>query len=151
MSLFASAEEKALFGQMLAELQYIRTHTSLTAERLASGVRNNVLEVGTWTIAAAVGTDSYGSFTRSWSAICGSVEIKNLGVGDMTVCSGIAGSKPNGGANVSIVQPGERVTIAVYDRSITVWGTPADRASIQAYTINTRTENGMAAVDGGAA
>lgn len=151
MGLFTSAAEEELAQAMLQELQYIRTHTSRTAEQLASGVRNNVLEVGTWLIGAIVGTELSGNVSRSWSAICGSVEIKNLGVGDMTVCSGIAGSKPNGGANVSVVQPGERVTIGIYDRSITIWGTPGDRVGIQAYTINTRTADGISAVDGGAA
>lgn len=149
--MFESAEAKAFYAAMLAELAYIRRHTSLTAERLSTGVRNNVLEVGTWTIGAVVGSETSGSVTRSFSAVCGSVEIKNLGVGDMTVCGGQAGSKPNGGANVSIVQPGERVTLGFFDRSITIWGTPADRVGVQAYTINTRTADGISAVDGGGA
>lgn len=139
----ASKDERELFAEILAELRYVRSHTSRAAELLSSGVRNNVLESATWTIGAT------GQILRSWGTPAGSVEVENLGTADVTVAAGSSsGTAPTSGVGIAVVPAGSWRCIPIYDRQITIYGASGTRVGVRAYTTSVRGA-GLIGVDGG--
>lgn len=132
-----------LARQMLRELSHIRMHSTRTAELLATGVVNNVLEVGVFTF------DSLGSVTRSWRATAGAIEVENYGTGDVMVTSSGAGSRPNGGPGTMIVKPGVAKIVNVGSRVITLWGTVGEQIGLQAFTVGSMPRTQVNVADGG--
>lgn len=121
--------EASFYAAMLQELSYIKTHTSDTAEMLATGVANHVLEVSTKLINA----DGY--VTLAWGATCGSIEVHNHGTNPMTVQSSTPGTPSTQGIGVSRVIAGVARTIPINSRFLTIYGTAGDAVGIVAYSI----------------
>lgn len=122
-------ELKALISALAQQIEYANEHTSVIAERLASGVVNNVLQVGTFTL------DTTGQFNLSWQTTCGCVEIFNHSAANlMTVVAGASGIAPVGGAGVSRIPFGIRRVVNINAHGITVFGTAGDVFGLQAWT-----------------
>jgi len=139
-----NAVEASVWEQIAEDLQHIRLHSTRTSEFLASGIINNVLEVGTWTF------DSLGAVERAFRATCGSIEVTNYGTAFVTVTGSGRGSRPNGGPGVMRVDPGESKVVNVASRVVTIWGIPGETVTIQAFTIGGVSRRSLASIDGGA-
>lgn len=130
-----------LATQLIDILTHIQASSSATAERLATGVMNNVLEVRS----RVFGTDGF--IPLSWGTTCGSIEVTNHGTQPMYVASG----PPSGVATPSMprIDPGTWRMINVGSRNVTLYGTNGDTVGYQAFTRG-MTGAGIIAVDGGA-
>ncbi len=116
--------------EQIAERQtYDLEHRSETAERLATGVTNSVLEVSTVTMP----TEGY--IQRAYQTTCGAIEIHNSGANRVTVVNSTAGTRPTQGIGVSHVEPGTGRTVNVNSRVVTIWGTAGDLVGIQAFSV----------------
>jgi hypothetical protein len=125
-----------LHAELLAELRYVRAHTSRTAELLATGVKNNVLEVATATF------NSDGVISLSWSAVCGSIVVRNLSTSaTVTVAAGPASVSPTGIGSWT-VPVGKVDVVNVNARVLTLYGTSGEKVCYQAFTVGARPEAG---------
>jgi len=124
-----------LAAELLGELRYVRAHTSRTAELLATGVKNNVLEVAT----ATFNTD--GVISLGWSAVCGSITVRNLSSSStVTVASGPASVAPAGIGSWTV--PASTCDVVnVNARVLTLYGTAGQKVCYQAFTIGARPES----------
>jgi hypothetical protein len=120
--------EDVLSAAVLEQLSYIATHTSHTAERLATGVMNNVLETGTRVI------DSSAAIGLSWNTTCGAIVVRNYSGTVLVVAAGSPGVAPIQGANVSYVEPYSWQTINVCSRIVAIYGAAGARVGYQAFT-----------------
>ena len=122
-------ELKALIDGLTQQLSYANQHTSVIAERLSTGVINNVLQVGTYTL------DTSGQFNISWQTTCGCVEIYNHSAANlMTIVAGASGIASIGGAGTSRIPFGVRRVVNINAHGITVFGTAGDVFGLQAWT-----------------
>jgi hypothetical protein len=120
--------DEILSAAVLEQLSYIATHTSQTAERLATGVMNNVLETGSHVI------DATGAIGLSWQSTCGAIVVRNYSGTVLVVASGSPGVAPIQGANVSYVEPYSWQTINVGSRTVAIYGAVGARVGYQALT-----------------
>lgn len=120
--------DDVLAAAMLEQLSYITTHTSQTAERLAVGVMNNVLETGTRVI------DSSGGVGFNWQSTCGAIEVRNYSGSVLVVSSGTPGVAPIQGAGVNYVEPYTWRVLNVCSRTVAIYGTAGARVGYQAFT-----------------
>ncbi len=122
--------DELFYEAMLEKLSYIETHTSKTAERLGTGVYNNVLDVSTRTIP----TEGY--IALAWQTTCGAIEVQNPGNNTVTIVNSMAsGTRPTIGTGVSHVQAGTYRIVNVNSRFVTIYGTAGDQVGIQAFTV----------------
>lgn len=136
-----------LLAELLHEIRYVRAHSSRTAELLATGVKNHVLQMGTIIVPQT------GMVDFAFSAVIGSVKIRNLSsIDSLTVAGGPPSTAPTG-VGAWEIPPGCVDTVDVFSRQITVYGTWGDRFSYTVYTIPSGpTAPGVGSVvDGGAA
>lgn len=118
-----------LNAELLEELRYVRAHTSRTAELLATGVKNNVLQVGTGTFGAS------GMRQFAWQATCGSVVVRNLSAqSSVTVAAGPASVTPTGVGSWTI-PAGCKDTVNTNSRVVTLYGTDGESFCYQAFTV----------------
>jgi len=140
------AAERILAAEILQEL---RGHTRVLteySEKIAHGAINHVLEVGTRTLP----DDGY--YSRTWRVSTGSIEVRNLGQGEMTVVSSSPGSSaPVDGVGVYIVPAGSCALVNLASPDVTIWGTAGERFSYQVYTRGGGSAPTLGAVDGGGA
>jgi hypothetical protein len=118
--------------ELLEELRYVRAHTSRTAEILATGVKNNVLEVGTRVIPAS------GMIQLAWAATCGSIAVRNLSAAHpVVVAAGPASITPTGIGSWT-VPAGEKDVVNTNSRVLTLYGTAGESLCYQAWTVGAR-------------
>lgn len=121
--------ERNLTALMLAEL---REQSALLTEftaRLGSQIVNNVLEVATRTF----GDDAY--IGMEFAVAAGAIEVSNDSEHDITVSSASPqSSAPTNGIGVYIVPAASRRVVNVASRTITLYGTAADKVSYQVLT-----------------
>lgn len=141
--MFGTAEREVA-NAILEQLKYIAAHTSRTSELLSTGVINGVLEAATWTF----GTD--GRLMRQWGATAGTVQVTNLGTGDVVLAAGAVATAPNGGNACTIIPAGTVGTFSVASRVVTLFGTAGERVVLQAFTGAMLPGGGFVGVDGGA-
>lgn len=127
----------AVATEILDELRYLRSHLTQAAERTGTGVVNHVLEVGTRVF------DADGRVVLEWGVPCGAIEVSMHGNGDCTVVasgpSSAAGTP--GGAIGRYVVPQDAVRVVnVASRQVTLYGTPGEEVSYQAYTVGSATQ-----------
>jgi hypothetical protein len=122
------AATQALNEALLQQLSYITTHTSATAEQLATGVTNHVLEV-----ASAV-LDTSGAKGCSWQATCGAIAVFNTGDYPVLVASGMPGVAPVQGPGMSSIGANEWRIVNINSRYLTLYGTAGQRVDYQAFT-----------------
>lgn len=121
-----------LNAELLEELRYVRAHTSRTAELLATGVKNNVLEVGTKTI------PSTGMVQFAWSSTAGSIMVRNLSAEhDLVVAAGPASVTPTS-VGAWTVPAATKDTVNVNSRVLTIYGTAGEAFCYQAFTVGAR-------------
>lgn len=129
------AVEAQLNAEILAELRYIRAHTSRTAELLGTGVVNNVLQVSTFVF------DSTGMISLAWQATCGSIVVRNLSTSNtVTVASGPASVTPSGTGSWTVPAATKDV-VNVNSRIITLYGTAGQSVCVQAFTVGAAPES----------
>jgi hypothetical protein len=138
------AAERILAAELLQEFRLTRASLTEATERFGHGALNHVLQVGTKTMPDA------GFVSFDFSTVCGSIEVRNLGEHDMTVCSFAGTSAPTSGVGVYIVPAGAVQVVNVASRQVYIWGTAAEQVSYQAYT-DSRNAGSIGAVDGGQA
>jgi len=125
----ADTSIRTLVAEMLQEIRLLRQTTTEEAGKLRGQLVNNVLEVGTYTIAAD------GILARSYNVPCGSVAVINLGTAEVTVTSSPPGpAAPAGGAGVTIVPASSWLSVPIGTRNITIYGTVGARVGLQAFT-----------------
>lgn len=152
MGLFESAEEKALFQQLLEQLRYSTTHLSRTSELLATGVMNHVLDVATLTIPTAPDPQA-GYLTKSYQATAGCMKVTNLGTAEISVCASAPTgptAPPNGGFGTTVVPAGASDVVSLASRTWTIYGTSGQRVAFQVFTVGALAVGGLVAIDGGA-
>lgn len=131
---------EVLAEALLQQMTYVAQHSSRTAEMLAVGVMNNVLEVGTRTFDAA------GTVQLNWGTTCGSIEVVNHGTTPVFVGSGPPSSSS---PNLPRVDAGIIRAINVGSRVVTLYGTAGATVGFQAYTVGASPRNSIVAIDGG--
>lgn len=122
--------ERNLTALMLAE---IREQNALLTEftaRLGSQIVNNVLEVATRTF----GDDTY--IGMEFGVTAGAIEVQNHDSSNAVTVSSTSpsSSAPTNGIGVYIVPAGERRTVNVASRTITLYGTKDSKVSYQVLT-----------------
>jgi hypothetical protein len=138
------AAERILAAELLQEIRRLGVTMTEYSERIAAGVVNHVLEVGT----RPIGTDGY--HTRAYKVPVGSIEVRNLGQHDMRVVNSAPGpSAPDYGIGVYVVPPGCTVLVNIASHNHTVWGTAGDIYCYQAFTRGGDVRPSLSAVDGG--
>lgn len=126
--------DRLLTAELLAAVRQTTQQTSaLTAAIGRQGSTNGVIDVALVTIPAE------GVARFDYPTLIGSVLVQNHGAADtMTVQSGQPASSSTGaptqGRGVGLVGPGERLVMAIGDRSVSVWGTAGDQVHLQAFT-----------------
>lgn len=121
-------EEQAFYAAMLQQLGYIATHTSKTSEMLATGVRNGVLQTGSFVF------DSTGVFTISMGSEIGSAEVSNGGDYSLVVASGTSPTAPIQGAGRHPMASGTWRMCNIANHSVSFYGTPGQSVSYQLFT-----------------
>ena len=122
-------ELNALIDGLLQQMSYSNQHMSVIAERLSSGVANNVLQAGTFII------DTTGQYSVSWGTTCGCVDLYNFSADTaMVLVPNQSGLVPTAGVGVHRFPFGVRRTVNVFARSITVFGKAGDLFGLQAFT-----------------
>lgn len=145
MGLLTSASEEALARELLAAMQRAAAASSQTAELLATGVRNNVLEVSTRVF------DAEGRVSLSWQSTAGCIEVSNLTDADITVAAGATAVQPLAGVGCYVVPAGAVIPVNVNSREVTLFGDVAGRVSVQVWTIGYRpTGAKLGGLNGGA-
>ncbi len=124
----SSDEELILARATLEKLSYIERHSSLTAERLAEGVHNHILEVGTKVF------DSSGMIVLQWGTTCGGLEIYNRALTIVTVHGGMSSGGSTSGTGVSNVAASSWRNVNVNSRIVTLFGTSGAEVGYQAFT-----------------
>lgn len=117
-----------LVQELLEEMRYVRAHTSRTAELLATGVKNNVLQVETVTFPAS------GMIDRSWQAVCGAVAVRNLSTSALVIVAGGPPSVAPSGVGSWTVPVGKLDVVNVNSRIVTFYGTGGEKICFQAFT-----------------
>jgi hypothetical protein len=120
--------DEILSAAVLQQLSYIAAHTSQTAERLATGVMNSVLETGTRVL------DTTGMTGLSWQSTCGALEVRNNSNTVVVVSAGTPGVAPIQGAGVSYVEPYSWRVVNVCSRTVAIYGAAGARIGYQAFT-----------------
>ncbi len=145
MGLLTSASEEALTRELLAAMQRAAAASSQTAELLATGVRNNVLEVSTRVF------DADGRVSLAWQSTAGCIEVSNLTDADVTVAAGATAVQPLAGVGCYVVPAGAVIPVNVNSREVTLFGEVAGRVSVQVWTIGYRpTGAKLGSLNGGA-
>lgn len=138
--------ERILAAELLEEFRHLTRTMTEYSERLATGVVNHVLEVGTRTL-----PDS-GLYTRTFSIAAGSIELRNLSTDDMTTVSSSPGpAAPHDGIGVYVVPAGCSSLVNLASHDLTIWGTAGARFSYQVFTRGGDCAPSLNAVDGGGA
>lgn len=126
-----SRQDDALATLELSQLVHAGlTQTAAIAAQIASAVLNDVLECEL----AAIGAEGYA--VMGYHTAVGSVALANHGTGTMTVQGGApaGGSAPGRGPGLGRVDAGSAATLNVTGTVITIYGTPGDVFTFQAFT-----------------
>jgi len=131
-----------LFQGLLEQFSHNLASFTETAERLATGVVNNVLEVRTVTL------DANGTASFSWGSTCGAIEVCNHTSAEPVY---VSASTNSGSPTPSMprVDPGTWRYINVASRNVTIYGEAGAIVGIQAFTRG-GIGAGVIAVNGGA-
>lgn len=123
--------ERILAAELLDAFRNLAQTQTEFAERLQGRLVNHVLEVGTQKFNAAGDPISL-----AWHAAAGCIQVDNFSVAGVVtvVAAGPSSSAPDVGTGVYKVPAGRSRTVAVASRQVTLWGTPGDVVSYQAFT-----------------
>jgi hypothetical protein len=121
--------EKTLLEDMLEELrQQKRTSTEMVSHLRGLAV-NAVLAI------EIAEFDAAGIITRSWNVPFGCVAVANHGTGEVTVASGgPQDTPPTQGTGLALVPKDISRVINLAGMTLTLYGTPGERVSLQVFT-----------------